>query len=139
MKKGMAFGSFRVLHPGHLHYLQKAKQKCDKLVVVVATDKNIRKTKGEPIIPEGQRLELIKALKPVDKAIIGSNTDMYQPVKEENPDILVLGPDQEVSEEKIRKELEKRDLDPAIIRLDKRTSEELHETSKIIKKITNRF
>lgn len=139
MKKGMAFGSFRVLHPGHLHYLKKAKQKCDKLVVVVATDTNIRKTKGDPILPEEQRLELIKSLKPVDKAIIGSKTDIYRPIEAEEPDILVLGPDQEVSEEEIREELEKRGLDPAIIRLDRRTDEELHETSEIIKKIKNRF
>ncbi|HLC71304.1 MAG TPA: adenylyltransferase/cytidyltransferase family protein, partial [Candidatus Nanoarchaeia archaeon] len=38
MKTVMCFGTFDILHPGHLHYLQQAKKYGDYLMVVIARD-----------------------------------------------------------------------------------------------------
>ena len=66
MVKVMASGVFDILHLGHLHYLEGSKNLGDELVVVIATDDTVRKLKHEPITNEHIRLELVKALKPVD-------------------------------------------------------------------------
>ena len=42
----MAFGTFDLLHPGHLSYLNKSKKLGSKLIVVVARDANTLKVKG---------------------------------------------------------------------------------------------
>ena len=47
MKKVMCFGTFDKLHPGHLSYLEQAKEYGEYLVVVVARDKRVKKIKGK--------------------------------------------------------------------------------------------
>ena len=39
-------GCFDLLHPGHVHYLEKAKAQGDVLVVALNTDTSVRKIKG---------------------------------------------------------------------------------------------
>ena len=41
-KKVMAFGSFDLLHPGHLDYIERAARLGDHLIVVIARDSSIR-------------------------------------------------------------------------------------------------
>ena len=92
MKIVMAFGSFDVLHPGHLYFLNQAKSKGDKLIVVIALDKTIEKVKGEkPKYNERQRLEHVKGMPMVDKAVLGYEKDPYEIIEEINPDIICLG------------------------------------------------
>ena len=114
MATGMAFGKFVLVHSGHLHYLEQAKSYVDELIVVVASDSTVEKTRGKVFVPAEQRREVIAALKPVDKAVIGDDGDFYRPVAEHKPDVLVLGPDQEVDEDKIAYDLECRGLNPKI-------------------------
>ena len=40
MKKGIIFGKFYPLHLGHINFIQKCKEKVDKLYVVLCSDKN---------------------------------------------------------------------------------------------------
>ena len=47
MKTVMVFGSFDLLHPGHLFFLKQAKKHGDKLVVVVALDRTIESVKQQ--------------------------------------------------------------------------------------------
>jgi len=67
----LATGTFDILHPGHLLYLEEARALGDELYVIVAREKNI-KHKPKPIISENQRLKMISSLKAVDEAILGS-------------------------------------------------------------------
>ncbi|MCL5008495.1 MAG: adenylyltransferase/cytidyltransferase family protein, partial [Candidatus Marsarchaeota archaeon] len=70
IKRVMAFGSFDILHPGHIAYLNKARGLGDSLVVVVARDSSIRKIKHrEPFFAENDRLRIISSLGMVDKAV----------------------------------------------------------------------
>jgi FAD synthetase len=134
MTRVMATGVFDILHSGHLRYLQEAKRLGDELVVIVATDATVRKEKHEPITPESMRLELVQALKPVDRALLGREGDMFEIVKEVSPDVIVLGYDQAFDQKKLEQELAKRGLKAKVVRLS-RYGEDLNGTRKIIKKI----
>ena len=134
MTKIMATGVFDILHPGHLHFLMEAKSLGDELVVVVATDATVRKHKHEPITPEKMRVELVGALKPVDKALLGLEGDMFEIVLQVKPDIIALGFDQQFDEKDLEKRLAERGLKVKVLRLHK-FEDDLNGTRKIIQKI----
>ena len=133
--RGMAFGKFVLLHRGHVRFLEKAKELVNELIVVVASDETVTKARGKVFVPAEQRREVIGALKPVDDAIIGDAEDWYKPIVEKNPDVLILGPDQEADEDKLVYDLEKLGLNPKIVRIEEFTDGELNKTSKIIEMI----
>ena len=132
--KVMASGVFDILHLGHLHYLEESKKLGDELFVVIATDETVRKYKHEPITNEKIRLELVNSLKPVDKAVLGYEDDMYKIVSEIKPDVITLGFDQVHNEQKIKDELVKRKISTKVVRLPKFDTD-LDGTRKIISKI----
>ena len=117
MKKVMAFGSFDILHKGHESYLKEAKGYGDYFVVIVARDENILRFKGrKPKNDEGHRLEQVRKLNFVDEAVLGHKDNVFEVLGEFSPDVICLGYDQKIDEEKLREELEKRNLKAEIIR-----------------------
>lgn len=106
MNTVMAQGVFDILHPGHLHYFQESRKKGDKLVVVIARDSRV-KEKKDLYFNEEERMKMVEALKPVDKAILGSEGDIYTTVKEIDPDIITLGYDQKHDKEEVKEMAEK--------------------------------
>lgn len=98
----MAQGTFDVLHPGHIHYLEKSAELGDELVVVVARDSRVNDRKNLAF-DEDERAEMLNALEAVDKAILGSEGDIYSTVREVNPDVITLGHDQHHDEEEVKK------------------------------------
>jgi FAD synthetase len=131
----MATGVFDIIHLGHLHYLEESKKLGDELVVVVATDRTVRKRKHEPVTPEKMRRELVASLKPVDKAVVGKEEDdIYEIVKELRPDIITIGFDQPFDERELEKDLAKRGLKVKVVRMP-HLDHDLDGTRKIIKKI----
>jgi FAD synthetase len=136
MVKVMATGTFDLLHMGHIYYLHEAKKLGDILVVVVATDKTVRKLKHEPITPQETRVNLIKELKMVDEAYLGHEDDIYTIVEEIKPDIIALGFDQIHDETAIKNELKKRKLHTKVVRLQKyEGGSDLEGTRRIIQKV----
>jgi len=94
MKTAMAFGTFDLLHPGHINFLKQAKKYGD-LIVVIARDKTVKKVKGRlPKHGEKQRLEAILSLNLADKAVLGHLGDKYAVIKKYKPEIICLGYDQ---------------------------------------------
>jgi cytidyltransferase-like protein len=69
---GMTSGCFDLIHYGHIHYLQRCRVLCDRLVVAVDSDEMVWAAKGpsRPIIPEIDRLRLLNSLNCVDIAFI---------------------------------------------------------------------
>lgn len=134
MVRVMATGVFDILHLGHLHYLRQAKQLGDELVVVVARDSTVRKMKHEPVTPEEMRRELVDALKPVDRAILGHEGDIYRTVENVRPDIIALGWDQRFDPKEIEDECRKRGVNVKVVRLGKLEGD-LDGTTKIINKV----
>ena len=68
-------GYFSPLHCGHLDYLEAGAALGDHLVVIVNNDSQQIHKKGKVIIPEGERLRLVKALSIVDDAYIAIDAD----------------------------------------------------------------
>lgn len=131
----MATGVFDLLHPGHVHFLQEARRLGDELVVVVARDSTARKFKHEPITSETSRVQLVDALKPVDRAILGhEGGSIYDILEEIKPDIIALGFDQIHDEDKILDECRKRGLHTKVVRLPKFEGD-LVGTRKIVRKV----
>lgn len=67
-----ANGVFDVLHVGHVRYLQDAARVADVLVVAVNGDRSVRMLKGEgrPVMPEGERAEIVSAIRGVSYVTI---------------------------------------------------------------------
>jgi len=133
MVRVMASGVFDLLHTGHLHYLEEAKKMGDELIVVVATDKTVQQQKHTPITPQNMRRELVAALKPVDRAVIGNDDDPLLIVEEIQPDIIALGYDQ--SFKGLQEKIHQRGLKAKIIRCTQYSGHDLNGTRKIIRKI----
>ena len=129
----LATGVFDILHPGHVHFLTEAKKLGDELVVVVARDSVAQKMKRLPFIPENIRLAMVASLKPVDRAILGVEGNIYDILTTVKPDIVALGYDQNFDSEEIINEGKKRGIDLKVVRISQYSESEFNGTRKIIK------
>ncbi len=135
MVRVMASGVFDLIHTGHISYLEQAKSMGDELVVVVACDATVREKKHEPITPERMRVMIVGSLKPVDRAIVGGNGDMFDTVREIAPDVIVLGFDQTFDPENLEKKLAERGMPHIkVVRADE-CADDLNATRRIVRKI----
>ncbi|MGD1004971.1 MAG: adenylyltransferase/cytidyltransferase family protein [Methanoregulaceae archaeon] len=134
MKRVVATGTFDIIHPGHLFYLEQSKKLGDELYVIVARDANV-KHKPHPIIPEEQRRRIVAALRCVDHAILGDKTDMFHPIEDIRPAVITIGFNQHFDEEKLRQQLTSRGLSPQIIRIGKYGDDELCSSRLVVKRI----
>lgn len=94
----VANGAFDLLHVGHLRYLSAAKELAGPgglLVVAVNSDASVRASKGpkRPIIPQGERAELVDALKWVDLVVLFDEVDARAVLEALHPDLHVKGTD----------------------------------------------
>ncbi|MDF9747391.1 adenylyltransferase/cytidyltransferase family protein [Natrinema salsiterrestre] len=89
----VAQGTFDLLHPGHVHYLEEAAATGEELHVIVARADSISH-KPDPVLPGEQRRDVVAALDAVDHARVGHPEDFSIPIREIDPDVLVLGHDQ---------------------------------------------
>ncbi len=88
-------GCFDILHVGHVRYLQAARDLGDVLVLALNSDSSVRSIKGEkrPVVPEGERAEVISALKCVDYVTLFGEDTPLALIELLKPDILVKGGD----------------------------------------------
>jgi D-beta-D-heptose 7-phosphate kinase/D-beta-D-heptose 1-phosphate adenosyltransferase len=88
-------GCFDILHVGHIRYLRKARSLGDILVVGLNTDRSVRQIKGEkrPIVPQGERAEVLAALEFVDYVVLFDEPDPFALIEKVRPTILVKGAD----------------------------------------------
>src|SRR5262249_7602755 len=65
-------GCLDLLHVGHVRYLQAARQLGEFLAVGLNSDASVRALKGpeRPLVPEGERAEVLAALACVDAVVI---------------------------------------------------------------------
>jgi len=91
----MVFGVFDLLHPGHASFLKQARKLGTYLIVSVARDANVKKTKGQPpVFDEKKRVEHVRQLKIAKKVILGGLIDPWLHIRKEKPDVIALGYDQ---------------------------------------------
>jgi FAD synthetase len=133
----MATGVFDLLHPGHVFFLTEARKLGDELVVVVARDQTARRLKREPYVPEHIRREMVESLKPVDRAVLGSATDIYATVVAERPSVIALGYDQVWNEKEVERECARRGVTVRVARIGPLMHDELA-TRRIVERILER-
>jgi len=127
----MCFGSFDILHPGHIFFLKQAKRLGGELVVVVARDSTIKEVKDfSPKYNERQRVEHIRDLHIADRVMLGYETDKYEVIEEINPDVIALGYDQDGFADTLEIEMKERKMNPKIVRLEA-YKEEHYKSSKL--------
>jgi D-glycero-beta-D-manno-heptose 1-phosphate adenylyltransferase len=101
-------GCFDLLHPGHIRLLEQARSLGDVLVVGLNSDASVRRVKGasRPLIPEGERAEILAALSAVDFVVIFDESTPREIIARLLPDVLTKGADWGPSEIVGRAEVE---------------------------------
>ena len=96
MKKVITYGTFDLLHYGHINLLRRAKELGDYLVVAISTDEfNSIKNKKSYFNYEKRKM-ILEAIRYVDEVIPEENWEQkIVDVRERNIDIFVMGDDWE--------------------------------------------
>lgn len=91
----LANGAFDMLHVGHVRYLADARRQGDVLFVAVNTDSSVRGLKGptRPVVPEGERVELLSYLACVDWIVLFDEPTVAAILRELRPHIHAKGTD----------------------------------------------
>ena len=129
----MCFGTFDLLHLGHLDYFKQAKQYGDYLIVVIARDKTKQDQQKSTVFSEEERLKLIHGLKVVDEVVLGNQGNHYKIIQEKQPDLICLGYDHPISEKDLAEALATLGIYPQIKRM-KPYQADRHKTT-LMKKI----
>lgn len=91
----ITFGTFDVLHVGHLRILQRSRHLGDRLVVGVSSDAlNFSKKARRAVFSQEERCELVANLKCVDEVFVEESLELKREyVQKYAADVLVMGDD----------------------------------------------
>ncbi|MBF2656314.1 glycerol-3-phosphate cytidylyltransferase [Listeria seeligeri] len=96
MKKVITYGTFDLLHWGHIHLLKRAKALGDYLVVAISSDEFNRIKHKEAYHSYEHRKLIIEAIRYVDEVIPEHNWEQKkEDIKKYNIDVFVMGDDWE--------------------------------------------
>lgn len=95
MKTVLTFGTFDVLHVGHVNILKRARELGDRLIVGVSSDAlNFSKKRRSPVYPETERTAIVAALGCVDQVFVEQSLDLKGDyIQQYSADVLVMGDD----------------------------------------------
>src|SRR5579862_2752691 len=99
---GFTCGSFDLLHAGHVEYLGKARELCDRLIVAVNSDESVSRYKNSlrPIVPERERMYVVAGLAAVDAVTLMEEDRPLSLLLRWKPDLYIKGGD--YSKEELR-------------------------------------
>jgi D-beta-D-heptose 7-phosphate kinase / D-beta-D-heptose 1-phosphate adenosyltransferase len=88
-------GCFDLLHPGHIHLLNRAKDLGQRLVVGLSADLSVKRLKGpdRPFLKEQDRASILGSLDCVDMVVLFDENTPENLIAMLKPDILVKGAD----------------------------------------------
>ncbi len=91
----VANGAFDMLHVGHVRYLAAARAHGDVLFVAVNSDLSVCTSKGplRPIVPEGERAELLSHLDCVDWIVLFDEPTVTEVLRALKPHVHAKGTD----------------------------------------------
>lgn len=114
----MCGGVFDIVHHGHTHALTAAKALGDVLVVVVASDETVKKTKKTMLHDACTRRRIVESIGVVDVCMVGHDTDIFASVRAVQPDIIALGYDQTHRTKNIEDGCRRLGMETKVVRLD---------------------
>jgi cytidyltransferase-like protein len=97
MTRIMVFGTFDMVHAGHLDLFRQARALAEDshLIVSIARDSAVARVKGAAARnSEEKRRDIVAACPLVDQAILGDEAGYIQHIQKAKPDIIALGYDQ---------------------------------------------
>jgi rfaE bifunctional protein nucleotidyltransferase chain/domain len=88
-------GGFEILHVGHVRSLADARSRGDLLLVAVNSDASVRRNKGarRPVVPEGERVEVLCALSCVDLVTLFDDPTVDGLLRKVRPTVFAKGTD----------------------------------------------
>ena len=92
----LAGGCFDILHIGHVRFLSEAKRMGDTLVVLLESDRKVKRLKGKnrPIFVQKERAEMLSALRSVDLVVLlpslEKDCDYLNLVMKIKPDLIAV-------------------------------------------------
>jgi rfaE bifunctional protein nucleotidyltransferase chain/domain len=88
-------GCFDILHPGHVDYLERARDLGSCLVVGLNSDASVRRLKGpaRPVNDQNSRSLVLAGLACVDYVVVFDEDTPYELIKKIRPKVLVKGGD----------------------------------------------
>ena len=97
MKRVITYGTFDLLHYGHINLLRRAKEYGDYLIVALSTDEfNLREKNKKSYFNFEQRKQLLEAIRYVDLVIPEESWDQkVRDVMDYKADVFVIGNDWE--------------------------------------------
>lgn len=95
MRVGITFGTYDLLHVGHINLLERAKAVCDYLVVGVSTDALSVVKKGvPPVYSQDERLKIVGSLRLVDYVFFEESLEEKADyIRRFHADVLIMGQD----------------------------------------------
>ena len=95
LRRVVTFGTFDVLHIGHVNILERARALGDRLIVGVSSDAlNLAKKGRYPIYPAADRMAMIEALRCVDEVFVEESLELKgEYLQHHRATVLVMGDD----------------------------------------------
>lgn len=135
MTRIMVFGTFDMVHEGHVDFFRQARALAPKpyLIVSVARDPIVTRIKGEkPRRSESERCALLRRNTLVDEVILGQEDGYIEHIEAAHPDVIALGYDQAGEfVDRLERDLTNAGLKVKVVRL-KPFRPETYKTSKLI-------
>ena len=91
MVRVLCHGAFDLLHPGHIQHLKEARALGQELIVSLTADAYVQKGPGHPVFGEQERIEMLEALRLVDKVVLVHDFTALPAIYEYQPDIYCKG------------------------------------------------
>ena len=130
MQKVLIFGTYDIIHPGHLNFFNQAR-KHGKLTIIISRDKTVKAVKGRfPLNNETKRLANLKSINITENILLGNITNKYAIIKKLKPDVICIGYDQTSFTDKLKQKIKEFNLTTKIIRL-KPYKEKEYKSSKL--------
>ena len=96
MKTVITYGTFDLIHRGHINILKKSKEMGDFLIVAISTDEFNQIKNKESYYSYEERKIIVEAIKYVDLVIAEENWDQkINDIKKYNVNIFIMGDDWE--------------------------------------------
>lgn len=95
---GVVSGSFDLIHPGHVWFIEAAKKHVDVLVILTLSTTSIQNSQknhdgDRPIFNERDRVAVLSALRPVDHLVVIEDSDCQSSLRAFCPDLFIKSED----------------------------------------------